>query len=414
MKKLQRKRGAAIKQTVVPPASKSYLQRALLAAALCETPVAIFGRNDCDDVLACADLLGLFGKKCVPTQNGYLVTDGPTKERGNCAESATALRLCLPAACALGKKAEFCGQGRLMRRPHAPLLNVLSRNGVDVTATAESVCVKGSLQAGRYEMDGDVSSQFVSGLLFALPLLNAPSTLVLTTPLQSQGYVAMTLETLRAFGIVLRQTENGFDVPAPQKYFAETFRCEEDASSAAVWLAYGALADGATVRLPRNTLQPDAAIVSFLGRAGVDVRRTGEDCTVLAASPHGFCADVSQCPDLAPTLAAFCACAEGQSVLTGLQRLKYKESDRLCGICEMLRACKVPFECKEDRLFVKGGKVFPAVVDVKGDHRFVAMAAILSARTEITLQEANVVSKSDPYFWQTFRMLGGEDVDLGK
>ena len=375
-------------------ASKSQLQRLLLCAALADRETVVHGASDAADVQAMCRCLRALGARV--TADGKTLRVQPVTERArgaaDCGESGATLRFLLPVAAALGRETTFRLHGRLPQRPLGPLWE----------APGELLCA-GRLESGRFALPGDVSSQFFSGLLFALPLLDGPSELIAVTPPESAGYIAMTLAALRRFGIAAEPLPDGWAVPGGQRYRSPgAVRAEGDWSNAAFWLAAGALSRPVTVTgLQAESGQGDRVILEYLRRFGAEVEQNADAVTVRPAPLHGCSLDVRGTPDLAPPLALLAACAAGTTRITGAARLRYKESDRLASIAAALRALGADVRDLPDGLEIAGGRLTGGTVDACGDHRIAMLAAIASARCDVRLRGAECVEKSDPHFWQT-------------
>ena len=408
-------------------ASKSQLQRLLLCAALADRETVVHGASDAADVQAMCRCLRALGARV--TADGKTLRVQPVTERArgarvtadgktlrvqpvteqahgaaDCGESGATLRFLLPVAAALGKHTAFHLHGRLPQRPLGPLWDALELHGVRLSRPApdELLCA-GRLENGRFLLPGDVSSQFFSGLLFALPLLSGPSELHAATPPESAGYIAMTLAALRRFGIATEPLPDGWAVPGGQRYRSPgAVRAEGDWSNAAFWLAAGALSRPVTVTgLQADSAQGDRVILEYLRRFGAEVEQNADAVTVRPAPLHGCSLDVRSTPDLAPPLALLAACAAGTTRITGAARLRYKESDRLASISAALRALGADVRDLPDGLEIAGGRLTGGTVDACGDHRIAMLAAIASARCDVRLRGAECVEKSDPHFWQT-------------
>lgn len=349
------------------PVSKSHAHRVLIAEFLAGRLASLApSEGDCDDVAAT--------KRCL----GSLAAGSPSLD---CGESGTTRRLIGPVAAALGVKAEWTMRGRLASRPQ-----------IEYAA----------LEPGRHELPGDVSSQFVSGLLFALPLLSGDSEIALTTPLKSRGYVDMTLGVLREYGIAEEETDSGFRVPGSQRYVArgEGPRIEGDWSSAAFVLAMNALgsevlfAGGAGESLSGDSLQPDRAVVRMLEVLSGEGERT---------------LDVDQCPDLFPVLAVVAACRKGRTVFGGTRRLRLKESDRVAAMADVLGRFGVECSAEENEFSVEanGGPLAGGAFSSFADHR-VAMAVAVGATragAPVEIDDTACAAKSYPTFFGDFAAL---------
>lgn len=379
-----------LRGAVTPPPSKSMAHRCLIAAALAEQESQITNLADSQDMIATRGCLAALKK----AGEGFPLLD--------CGESGSTLRFLIPVALALRGGGRFIGRGRLMERPQKPYFDLFDEKGISYGQKDGVLTIEGTLTAGEYRLAGNVSSQFITGLLYALPLLEGNSEIILTTPLESKGYVDMTLEVLEQFGIrVENQNYARFVIPGSQKYQARDMNVEADWSQAAFW--YGAIALGSELEVeglnPKST-QGDMVIVSQFLRL---------------TQPGDVELDVSQCPDLVPPLAVMAAVRSGTTRIVNAARLRIKESDRLATVTATLNALGAQVEEHPDRLTICGldrlnGGV---TVDCCSDHRIAMMAAIAATRCAqpITLLGAECVNKSYPNFWEHYRMLGG-DIDV--
>ena len=348
-----------------------------------------------------------------------------------CGESGSTLRFMLPVVMALKDSATFLGTGRLPDRPLSPLKEEMERHGCRFrmgsnknTDRFKEICtVSGRLAAGDYVLAGNVSSQFITGLLFALPLLENDSTITLTTELESAGYVDMTLDVLEAFSIDVdvSVTDGGFlrySVPGGQVYREKPgIILDGDWSNAAFWLAAGSLSGNITVTgLRLESSQRDKEILTILDRMGADLEIEPQvDGTVnirsRASILKGAEVDVGQTPDLMPILAVLMSFSEGTSMITHAERLQFKESNRLKAIYSVLHNLDADISYGGDWLsftgkaFLEGG-----TVDSYGDHRIAMSAAIASClcRGPVYLSNPIAVTKSYPDFYKDFATLGGE------
>ena len=357
--------------TVTVPDSKSAWHRELICRFLASQPLPRHLSGD-DVGRTLAGLRGL--------QSGTSVVD--------CGASGSTLRFLLPLAMALNRTGmEFTGSSRLLERPlSAPY---------PVERTAEGYRVTGPLSPGRYALRGDETSQTVSGLLMALPLLPSPSEIVMTTPLVSRAYVDMTLDALRRHGVTVRPAAKGWQIPAPQTFLPDESPVEGDWSAGSWWLTVNALQGGGiTVQgLSRSSRQPDRAITGYLTRLPETV-------------------DVSQTPDLLPTLALLAAVRPQTTRFTGGAFLRRKESDRLHAVAAVLAALGTAVQELPDGLLIRGGTPLRGSVtlDAFGDHRIAmlcACAALLCDRP-VLLRGGDHVSKSYEDFWKDYTLLGGK------
>lgn len=400
------------------PASKSEAHRAFIASALANEPTTIEGVTLSDDLeatLLCLRALGaqFEGNTMHPIKPGRSAIM-------QCRESASTFRMMLPVAAALGVHALFIGEGRLPERPIQPLLDTLVENGAVFSSQSMPLAVEGRLSGGQFSVPGNISSQFISGLLLAIPLLDSGGTIALTTGLESGGYVDMTMRTLEQFSVLTFMREQGFLIPGNQRYRSPgTITVEGDWSAAAVWLASGAIGRSITVTgLSMDSMQPDRVILEHLRRFGAQVKATTDAVTVKADDLRGATIDLAASPDLAPMLAVLGAVAKGETILTHGQRLRYKESDRLESICALLRAFGGQAFIEGDSLVIHGDQpLYGAEVDSGGDHRIAMAAALLASISKgvTTLTGAEAVGKSYPSFFAAYQSLGGQvyGINLG-
>ena len=398
--------------------SKSDGHRSLIAAALAEEESVLFVDGWSDDLEATVRCLKGLGAEIYKEPSGIEVVPIPRnleKEAVlDCGESGSTLRFLLPVAAALGRKAVFKGQGRLPERPIGLLLEELEQHGCTVSSDKLPVELEGRLQAGIYTLPGNISSQFITGLLFALPLLEGNSEIRLTTAVESKGYIDMTLKTLKTFGVEVKETENGWFIPGGQKYSGPRMRFTEgDWSNAAFWLTAGAIKGSIGCQgLDMESPQGDRAIVSLLEEFGAETKTILNQITVTHQEMKGIRIDASQIPDLVPILCVAAAAAEGKTMIYNAGRLRIKESDRLAAMAECLKKIGVEVEEREDGLVITGGCNPPEgeiVIDSHNDHRIVMAMAIaaVSLGVELTIEGAEAVNKSYPSFFVELTKLGG-------
>ena len=412
----------AVTGAVSPPPSKSEAHRALIAAALAgegtiqdlpqsadieATRRAVSGLGVCvEDIRE-----GVSLSRRIPSLAGEAEVD--------CGECGTTLRLILPVYAALGIPARFTGSGRLPQRPLSVYQELLPRHGVTLQTEPEAgagdclpLRLSGRLTGGEYCLPGDISSQFVSGLLLALPLCREDSVIRLTSPLESAGYVRMTLEAMRRAGVQVETEKDGWYIPGGQVYRPFRYTVEGDWSQAAFLLAAG-IVGGELIVPGLNTasFQGDREILDLLRAFGADISvdRAGIHCR--KAPLRGITIDASQIPDLVPVLAAVASLAQGRTYVLGAARLRLKESDRLAAMARGLNALGAEVEERPDGLIVYGKpRLTGGTASACNDHR-VAMSlavAALGCREPVTIVGADCVSKSWPLFFHDFIRMGGE------
>ena len=374
--------------------SKSMAHRLFICAALSGEPTQIECQGTSKDIEATRACLAAMEGDC----------------RLPCGESGSTLRFLLPVAAALGLDAAFLMEGRLPRRPLHPLDEQLTAHGVTLSRPQPDVLkISGKLTPGAYTLPGDVSSQYISGLLFALPLLDAPSTLTVTGKIESGPYIEMTLDALRQFGVHVTMEENIFHIPAASYRSPGKARVEGDWSNAAFWLCAGALGKPVTVTgLNPDSLQGDKAVVEILSAFGAKAQQSGDAVTVSPGRLHAVDMDAAAIPDLVPVLSVVAAAAVGTTRIYNAQRLRLKESDRIASVRAMLKALGADAEETEDGLLIHGGKPLTGgTVDSCNDHRIAMAAAIASVicQNPVTVLGAEAVEKSYPNFWRDFAQL---------
>ena len=382
-----------LRGTVAAIPSKSQAHRLLICAALAEHETILRCPDTNRDIEATADCLRALGAEITRDSTGYTVFPIQTIPRSAvlpCRDSGSTLRFLLPVAGALGVDTTFQMEGRLPQRPLSPLWEEMERMGCTLTRpTADTVRCRGRLRAGSYALSGGVSSQFITGLLLAFPLLDGSSSLKITGRLESAPYVTMTQKAMERFGVRVRD----FTVAGGQKYTSPgTVTVEGDWSNAAFFLAAGVLGNGVKVtNLRSDSPQGDRAAARLLPAL--------EERQII---------DAADIPDLVPVLAVTAACRRG-AVFTSIARLRLKESDRVESVKEMILALGGTAEADENTLTVLGTGLRGGTVDARNDHR-IAMSAAIAATAcsgEVTILGAQCVEKSYPRFWEIYKELGG-------
>ena len=392
--------------TVTPPPSKSMAHRLLIAAALgsgISTVRGVAMSQDVEATLRCLTALGGHWRKTTPGTleitgiGGRRSTPGTALPHLDCGESGSTLRFFLPIALAVAGGGVFTGQGRLMARPQGPYLDLFREKGIFCAQTDGTLTVRGTLEPGEYHLPGNVSSQFFTGLLFALPLLDGPSTIVPTTAVESWDYILMTLDALTGAGVTAAEPHTpgeAFRV-CPSAYQPFDRTVEADWSQAAFW--YAAIALGSQLELTglnAFSVQGDMAVVPHFLRL---------------TQPGDREIDVSGIPDLLPPLAVMAAVRSGTTRFVNAARLRMKESDRLETTAALLTALGISAQAGPDFLTVQGGAITGGTVDGANDHRIVMAAAIAATASSspVTIRGAEAVKKSYPDFWEVYQSLGG-------
>lgn len=395
--------------------SKSQAHRLLIAAALSAGDSRIRCGALSDDILYTAHCLQALCAQVRRTPEGFHVAPRPTAEQAelDCGESGSTYRFMLPVAAALGCEAVFLLRGRLPQRPMDALFDCLEKNGVRIEGKGtERVRITGRLRGGTWQVAGDISSQFITGLLLAAPLTGEECRIELTSPLVSGDYVAITLAAMQAYGITVRHTADGFLVPGGQAYAAPGSQTVEgDWSNAAFWLCLAAAGKGdvTVAGLREDSPQGDKAILTILQQYGagvtagdVGIRMQGDVLTACAV-------DIGETPDLAPAIALLALAAKGESEMRSISRLRLKESDRAQAIVETIQNLGGTARVDGDSLFITGGQALAGgTVSSWGDHRIAMMGACAAALCTgpVTIRGAEAVSKSYPGFFDDLRALG--------
>ena len=406
-------------------ASKSEAHRLLICAAFADGVTDIDCNTTSKDIDATAECLRGLGAQITRTSRGFRAVPARAISRGatlDCGESGSTLRFLLPVVAALGCDASLMGHGRLPERPLSPLYEELAAHGAQLAPQGTNpLAVRGRIGAGRYEIAGNVSSQYVSGLLLAAPLMEGEVEVLVTEPVESLPYIDITCAALAEFGVTVERARHDdgekrgflFKVAAGSRLRTPgTVRVGGDWSNAAFWLAAGALSstgvevDGVDMR----STQGDRAVLGALALLGAGIARSPHGAASRPERLHGCRLDVQSCPDLVPPLAAVAALAEGTTEICGAARLRIKESDRLKTVSAAINALGGRVTETEDGLVISGvDSLAGGEVDAANDHRIAMMAAVLATRAEgpTTIRGAECVAKSYPAFFEDFRALGG-------
>ena len=409
-----------ISGTITAPPSKSMAHRAVLCAALAASRSHIRNLEFSKDISA---TLSAAAQLCARVDTGAVdaVVEGlghfvPLTAPVDCCESGSTLRFLIPIASLTGQPVTFTGRGRLMERPQSVYETLYREQGLRFEQTAAGLTVEGMLKSGDYALAGNVSSQFISGLLFALPLLAGDSTLHLIPPVESRSYIDMTRAVQAAFGVQSRWLDQTtLAIPGGQQYHACDYTVEGDYSQAAFPAVLGAVCGGVTLTgLAAKTLQGDAVILDILRRCGAAFTCCAEGIRFEKAPLHGVDIDLADCPDLGPVLMVLGLLCEGTTVIRNAERLRLKESDRIAAMEAELRAVGGIVESEGGTITVQGcaDRLHTPAAPLHGhnDHRVVMSLAVLALCTglELTVDDAEAVRKSWPNFFEAIKPLGAE------
>ncbi len=401
---------------VAAPPSKSYTLRGLICAALTNGESEIIQPLGSDDTEVAIEVLGKIGIPVFQNENAWRVKGEGFREPTEdlfCRESAVTLRFMTAISALIPGQCRLTSAASLSSRPIQPLIQSLKQLGVDCYQDKEkSIVVKGSkLRGGVTELPGNISSQFVSALLLISPLADEGIKIRLTTPLESQPYVLMTIECLEKFGIKVAASRDFREFKTlKQDYQPAKYRVEGDWSSASYLLAMGALSGQVEVEnLNMKSLQGDKAILDFLRDMGASITVGGNSVSVKQSRLKAIKADLTDCTDLLPTVAVLAAAAEGTTELTGIERARLKESDRPSAVTEGLMKMGIEVKEEKKRLTVTGSPARGALIDTRGDHRIAMAFSLLgSVVGDTIIDNAECVSKTYPGYWETLKSIGGE------
>ena len=406
---------SAIKGTISAPASKSAMQRLLAGALLADGTSVVNTSSFCDDSLAAIDIIRELGAEVRVEEQKVIVRGGFNPVSGVifCGESGLSTRMFTPIAALHNREIVINGKGSVLKRPLKMVEQPLRDLGVQISSMEGylPLRVKGPLGGGEITTDGSVSSQFITGLLMALPVAGKASRLVVEN-LVSRPYIDLTISILKEFGIeIANDGYQVFRIPGNQRYRPGNFQVEGDWSGAAFLMVMGAIAGQIEISgLDSASTQADKAIYSAMGLAGADVHKEGDKILINTVPLKGFDFDISDCPDLAPPLAALALACEGRTVLTGTKRLLSKESNRSNALEQTLSSLGARIRSYEDRIEIIGGhRLTGGTVSSFNDHRIamtLAVAALLS-EGPVIINEMESVNKSYPGFINDFGHLGG-------
>lgn len=406
-----------LKGSIQIPPSKSLAHRAIICASLARGRSII--RNveyskDIEATISCMKELGTIIFK----HKDYLEIDGTTtffknKCEMNCEESGSTLRFMIPISLVEFANVHYIGQGQLGKRPLDVYYKILKQQKIPFLYRENvlDLYIQGKLSADEFFIPGDVSSQFISGLLFALPLLEGDSIIHITSPLQSKGYIDLTLQMLEMYGIEAEYKNNTFFIKGNQSYKPCDYTIEGDYSQAAFYLVAGALDNDIVLQgLNLNSLQGDKEVIDILERMGCQFVKEEEGYKIECQQLKATDIDASQCPDIIPVIALACASANGTSRIYNAKRLRIKECDRLKATVEVLNCLGIEAKELEEEMIINGGSITGGNVSSYNDHRMAMMEAIASTVSyhNIIIDNKECVKKSYPSFWEHFKKLGGK------
>ncbi|MGM0396509.1 MAG: 3-phosphoshikimate 1-carboxyvinyltransferase [Bacillota bacterium] len=412
-----------LKGVVNVPPSKSISHRAIISASLSKGESVINNLILSKDMEATISAMRSMGSNIEIVEKGQggrikLVIQGGYSKKEithiDCIESGSTLRFLIPVSLLDKGQVTFHGRGKLVTRPLYSYYEIFQKTGIEYSLLDGGLplTIDGQLEAGTYELDGNISSQFVTGLMFSLPLLPGDSKILIRGDLESKGYVDLTLDVLKGFGIdIINNAYKEFTIKGNQKYKPYNIEIEGDYSQAAFWLAAGVLGEGVESRgIREKTSQGDRAIVNIIEDMGGALQVDGDSIIASPSDLHSIKVDVSQCPDLVPIIAVLGTLSEGVLEIVNGYRVRIKESDRLKAISTELNKLGADITETEDGLIVKGVKSLRGgEVASWNDHRIVMALAIAATRAtgDVTIRDSGAITKSYPGFWEDFKKLGG-------
>ena len=412
-----------LKGEVKIPPSKSMAHRAIICAALSDGLCIIENIDYSDDIIATIDAMNSLGAKIVKHKDyieviGAYGSDEKAKETRiiDCNESGSTLRFLVPISLLFEGRSKFIGRGNLGKRPLTTYYNIFEKQGIEYSYEEGNLnlVIDGELKAGTFEVEGNVSSQFITGLLFTLPLLNEDSKIIIITEMESKGYIDLTLRAMSDFGVkIINNDYREFIIKGNQKYSARNYRVEGDYSQAAFFLCADSLGNDVLCKdLDLNSLQGDKEVIDILER--MNIVFNANDIGVKGTTNGELISTVidgSQCPDIIPVLTSVAALTKGTTEIINAGRLRIKECDRLAAVTSELNKLGAKIIEKEEGLVVTGVEKLQGGVEVWShkDHRIAMTLAIASTRCEepIVIKDYECIAKSYPNFFDDFKALGG-------
>lgn len=408
-------------EVMVPP-SKSISHRAIICASLSEEKSIIKNFMFSKDMEATISGMRALGARIEENTSVEGVRElhiaGSYTRNNNvtidCIESGSTLRFLIPISIINGSKTVFTGRGRLVSRPLEPYFKIFKQLGVHYSLSQDKLplTIEGKLRSGDYEVDGKVSSQFISGLMFALPLLTEQSRIIITTDMESKGYVDLTIDMLQNFGVSIENKNyKEFVIPGNQVYKGSEVSIEGDYSQAAFWLVAGIIGERIKCTgMKDGSLQGDRIIVDIIRNMGGNLKIEDNAVEAECSKTSSIVVDVAQCPDLVPILAVLGTFSKGTMEIINGARVRIKESDRLKAISSELNKLGADIKETKDGLIINGVSTLTGgEVESWNDHRIAMALAVAATRAkgDVVINDSEAVTKSYPGFWEDFKALGG-------
>lgn len=412
--------------TIPIPPSKSYSHRAIIAAALATSNKdkevsRIDNLKYSVDITTTTEIMENWGANIEIGEDFEIIKGNsgivnPKDEYTQCNESGSTIRFLIPIGLSSNNKIVFDGKGKLVERPLDSYYKIFDEQGIKYSNNNGwlPLNVDGQLKSGKYEIEGNISSQYITGLLYALPLLNGDSELKINKTLESKGYIDLTLEILEMSGIkVVNNNYKSFFIKGNQKYNPFDYVIEGDYSQVAFWIVAGILgSEIKCLHVKKESLQGDREIIEIVQRMGANVEIFDDYIIVKPSQTYGTVIDISQCPDIGPILTVLAALSKGETKIINAERLRIKESDRITSIKTELNKLGANVEEVGDSLVINGVERLTGSTELSAwnDHRIAMSLAIASIKCdgEIVIDEAESVKKSYPHFWEDFKKMGGD------
>ncbi len=396
----------------IPP-SKSAAHRALICAALAEGESRVEPYCTSKDIRATVSCLKALGMRTQEDQKGYTVGINETLKGGvlDFNESGSTARFLLPVAAALGADITAVGQGRLPERPMEVLTSLLREHGVKASSDNLPITLKGRMTAGEFRLPGNISSQYISGLMLAAPLLDRDVYIEPTTALESVGYIDMTVDAMKKQGVTVEETNKGWKISAAQSYKPANTIIEGDWSQAAFFMSAAAIGGDIKISgLDFTSRQGDMAALDVFAAFGADITINDNVLHIKKGTLRGIEVNASDIPDMVPAIAATAAFAQGKTVIHSAERLRIKESDRIKTTLAALTAMGIKTEERPDGMVIYGGQPKGSIIDGANDHRIVMAFSVAAAyaQGESIVLGAEAINKSYPEFYRDFEKLGGK------
>lgn len=396
----------------IPP-SKSAAHRALICAALGRGESRVEPFCTSKDIRATVACLKALGSDIKEDEKGYTLTSGSTPEKAEFSfgESGSTARFLLPVAAALGGEFTAKGEGRLPERPMKVLCDLIREHGVEVSSDNLPITLKGKMQGGEFSLPGNISSQYISGLMMAAPLLSEDTVINLTTSLESVGYIDMTIDALENRGVKVEETNKGWKIAGGQGYGSGNLKIEGDWSQAAFFMSAAAIGGDVKISgLDFTSRQGDMAALDVFAAFGADITLENEVLHVRKGTLRGIEVNAADIPDMVPAIAATAAFAKGKTVIRSAERLRIKESDRIKTTLAALEAMGIKTEERPDGMVIYGGEPKGGVIDGANDHRIIMAFSVAAAYAtgESEILGAEAVEKSYKEFFEDFRGIGGK------